>query len=225
MKLKLAALALLATTTYAGAADMAAAPVPYTKAVAVAPGYNWTGFYVGAMGGYGWSRTGGVDFNGGFAGGTIGANWQMSNIVLGIEGEGAWSNIGQTTAAGVIGASDRIEAFGSITGRLGLAVDNFLIYGKGGFAAASNKISLTALGVTASDTRTHTGYTVGGGVEYGFTPNWSAKAEYLFAHYQSENYFTGVLPAGVASGAFDVHTVKVGLNYRFGWGGPVVAKY
>ena len=74
---------------------MAAAPVPYTKAAAVAPGYNWTGFYVGAMGGYGWSRTGGVDFNGGFAGGTIGANWQMSNIVLGIEGEGAWSNIGQ----------------------------------------------------------------------------------------------------------------------------------
>jgi outer membrane immunogenic protein len=225
MKLRIAALALLATTTLAGAADMAAAPVPYTKVAAVAPGYNWSGFYVGAMGGYGWSRTGGVDFNGGFAGGTIGANWQMSNIVIGIEGEGAWSDIGQTTGTGLIGASDRIEAFGSITGRLGVAVDNFLIYGKGGFAAASNRISVTALGLTASDTKTHTGYTVGGGVEYGFTPNWSAKAEYLFAHYQSENYFAGLLPVGVASGAFDVHTVKVGINYRFGWGGPVVAKY
>jgi outer membrane immunogenic protein len=84
-------------------------------------------------------------------------------------------NIGQTAAAGVFGASDRIEAFGSITGRAGLAFDNFLIYGKGGFAAASNKISLTAFGLTASDTRTHTGYTVGGGVEYGLTPNWSAE--------------------------------------------------
>ena len=110
--------------------------------------------------------------------------------------------------------------------RLGVAFDNFLIYGKGGFAAANNKISLTAFGLTASDTRTHTGYTVGGGLEYGFTPNWSAKAEYLFAHYNSENYFAVVLPPGVASGAFDVHTVKAGINYRFNWGpGPVVAKY
>jgi outer membrane immunogenic protein len=224
MRLKLAALALLATTTWAGAADMGA-PVPYTKAAAVAPGYNWTGFYVGAMGGYGWSRSGGRDWDGGFAGGTIGANWQMSNIVLGLEAEGAWSDIGRTLTTGVIGASDRVQAFGSITGRLGLAIDNFLIYGKGGFAAADNKISLTMLGVTASDTKTHTGYTVGGGVEYGFTPTWSAKAEYLFAHYQSENYFANILPPGAASGAFDVHTVKAGINYRFGWGGPVVAKY
>jgi outer membrane immunogenic protein len=84
---------------------------------------------------------------------------------------------------------------------------------------------VTAFGLTASDTKTHTGYTVGGGVEYGFTPNWSAKAEYLFAHYQSENYFAAILPVGVPSGSFDVHTVKVGINYRFGWGGPVVAKY
>jgi outer membrane immunogenic protein len=226
MKFRIAALALLATTTYGGAADMAAAPVPYTQAAPAAPGYNWTGFYVGAMGGGGWSRTAGVDFNGAFAGGTVGANWQISNFVLGIEGEGAWSNIGQTAVNGLIGASsDRVEAFGSITGRLGVAFDNFLIYGKGGFAAASNKISITAFGLAASGTKTHTGYTAGGGVEYGFTPNWSAKAEYLFTHYQSESYFAGLLPPGIASGAFDVHTVKVGINYRFGWGGPVVAKY
>ena len=108
MKLKLAALALLATTTYSAAADMAAAPVPYTRAAAVAPAYNWTGFYIGAMGGGGWSRTAGADFNGAFAGGTIGANWQMSNFVLGIEGEGAWSNIGQNATAGVVGASDAV---------------------------------------------------------------------------------------------------------------------
>jgi len=176
------------------------------------------------MGGYGWSRSQGVDFNGGFAGGTVGANWQMSNIVLGIEAEGAWSDIGQSRA-GLVGASDRIEAFGSVAGRLGLAIDNLLIYGKGGFAAASNKISLTAGGITVTDSRTHAGYTAGGGVEYGFTPTWSAKAEYLFAHYQSENYFANIVPPGAASGAFDVHTVKAGINYRFGWGGPVVAKY
>ncbi|MEA2882461.1 MAG: outer rane immunogenic protein [Bradyrhizobium sp.] len=225
MKLKLAALALLATTGWAAAADMGA-PVPYTKAVAVAPGYNWSGFYIGGMGGFGWLRNSGSDFNGGFAGATLGANWQMSNIVLGVEAEGAWADIGRTTTTGPIGASANIRAFGSVTGRLGLAVDNFLIYGKGGFAAASNRIGVTVLGVTATDTQTHTGYTAGGGVEYGFAPNWSAKAEYLFAHYNSENYFANIVPpTGVASGSFDVHTVKAGINYRFGWGGPVVAKY
>jgi outer membrane immunogenic protein len=224
MKLKLAALVLLATTRWAGCADMGA-PVPYARAAGVVPSYNWSGFYVGVMGGYGWSRSQGLEFNGGFAGGTVGVNWQASHIVLGIEAEGAWSDIGQTTT-GLIGASDRVEAFGSVTGRLGVAIDSFLLYGKGGFAAANNRIRLTATGVTASDARTHAGYTAGGGVEYGFTPNWSAKAEYLFARYQSETYFAGLVPpAGVASGAFDVHTVKAGVNYRFGWGGPLVAKY
>jgi outer membrane immunogenic protein len=225
MRLKIAALALLATTTYGAAADMGA-PIPYTRAAVAAPGYNWSGFYIGGMGGFGWLRNQGNDFNGGFGGGTIGANWQLSNIVLGVEGEGAWADIGRSTGGAVVGASAHVQAFGSITGRLGLAIDNFLIYGKGGFAAASNKIDVTLLGVTSTDTRTHTGYTVGGGVEYGFTPNWSAKAEYLFAHYNSENYFANIVPpAGVASGSFDVHTVKAGINYRFGWGGPVVAKY
>jgi len=223
MKLKLAALALLATTGWAGAAD---APVPSSRAAPVVPGYSWSGFYIGAQGGFGWLRNQGADFNGGFAGATVGANWQMSSIVVGVEAEGAWADIGRTTATGPIGANADVQAFGSITGRLGLALDNFLIYGKGGFAAANNKIGVTVPGVAASDSRTHTGYTAGGGVEYGFTPNWSAKAEYLFAHYNSENYFAGILPpAGVASGSFDVHTMKAGINYRFGWGGPVVAKY
>jgi outer membrane immunogenic protein len=220
MKLKLTALALLALTTGAGAADMPnPAPAAYTK-VPLSPAYNWTGFYIGAMGGYGWSTSQGIDFKGGFAGGTIGANWQMSNIVLGVEVEGAWADIGQSVGALLV-VTDRIQAVGSATGRLGFAIDNFLLYGKGGFATASNKLSIGGF----SDTRTHIGYTAGGGVEYGFTPNWSAKAEYLFAHYQSENYFAGVLPPGVPSGDLDVHTVKVGINYRFGWNGPVVAKY
>ncbi len=78
------------------------------------------------------------------------------------------------------------------------------------------------VGVSASDSRTHTGYAAVG-VEYGFTPNWSAKAEHLFAYTKRENYFRRHLPpAGVASGLFDVPTVKACINYRFGWGGPVV---
>jgi outer membrane immunogenic protein len=82
------------------------------------------------------------------------------------------------------------------------------------------------LGLTTSDTQTHLGYTVGGGVEWGFTPNWSVKGEYLWAHYESQNYFASLIPPGFASGTFDVNTVKLGVNYRFGWGGaPVTARY
>src|SRR5580704_4070341 len=229
MKSVLVVLALVASVSAAVAADVlppTPAPPPVYRPPPVAPVYNWTGFYIGAMGGYGWSTSQGVDFKGGFAGGTIGGNAQFGNFVVGGEVEGAWADIGQTVGfLGLASATDRIQAFGSATARVGVAVDNLLIYGKGGFAAASNNIKVSVLGVSLSDTETHLGYTAGGGVEYGFTPNWSVKGEYLFAHYGSENYFVGILPPGLPSGSFDVHTVKLGVNYRFGWGGPVVARY
>ena len=62
------------------------------------------------------------------------------------------------------------------------------------------------------------------GAEWAFAGPWSAKAEYMFARYDSENYFGGIAPPGVGFG-MDVHTVKAGVNYRFGWASPVVAKY
>jgi len=80
----LIAAALLSVATAASAADMQARP--YTKAPPplVSPAYNWSGFYIGAMGGYGWDSG---DFSGGFGGGTIGYNWQFpgSQFVFGIE--------------------------------------------------------------------------------------------------------------------------------------------
>src|SRR5437667_27733 len=66
---------------------------------------------------------------------------------------------------------------------------------------------------------------VQGGFEYMFAPNWSAKAEYQYYNFGTTTFTTG--PAAIVGSRFrdDEHTVKLGVNYRFGWGGPVAGKY
>ena len=231
MKIVLTAFALIGSAVAAAAADMPAA-APYKAPIA--PGYNWSGFYVGAMGGYGWSdrvtiggiATTGADIKGGFGGGTVGFNYQVpgSMFVAGIEADAAWSDINRTETFFLITAKEQIKSFGSVTGRLGVAVDSVLLYGKGGYAWAENEISATALGVNLAESHFHSGWTIGGGAEWAFAGPWSAKAEYMFARYSSQTYLAALLPPGIGLAA-DVQTIKAGINYRFNWGGPVVAKY
>jgi outer membrane immunogenic protein len=212
-KLLLAGAALLSLMTAASAADLAARP--YTKAPPMSPAINWSGFYIGAMGGYAFDSSDG----GGFGGGTIGYNWQApgSQFVFGIEIDAAGASIKDSQTA-IIGnvlftAEDKINALGSVTGRVGVAANAALFYAKGGYAWANNELSLSALGASVSDSHVHSGYTVGGGIEYMFAPNWSAKAEYMFTHLESQTYTL----AGVAfdSGTAEFSSVKVGINYHF----------
>ena len=66
---------------------------------------------------------------------------------------------------------------------------------------------------------------MGAGLEYMFAPNWSAKVEYQYYNFGSTNFTAG--PAEIVGTRFrdDEHTVKAGINYRFGWGGPVATQY
>jgi outer membrane immunogenic protein len=209
----------------AAAADLAARP--YTKAPAVPVAvYNWTGFYIGGFGGYASENTDATPkMSGGFAGGTIGYNWQTNNFVFGLEADGGWADI-NASATGVVAvggllipatATSRIDALGTVRGRLGFAVDKVLFYGTGGYAWIDNKISVTTLGLTASESHFHSGWTVGAGIEAFFAPQWSVKGEYLFRSLGSENY------AGVPSGTLELHSVQIGVNYHFG--GPIAARY
>ncbi|MEH2555780.1 outer membrane immunogenic protein [Bradyrhizobium algeriense] len=213
MKRLLLAGVALSVATAASAADMQARP--YTKAppAVVSPAYNWSGFYIGAMGGFGWETDAG---SGGFGGGTVGYNWQLpgSQFVFGVEVDAAGASIKDSFLVDVgVTQENKTNAFGSVTGRAGFAVDAALLYAKGGFAWANAKTSFTDGVITFSDSQTHTGYTIGGGLEYLFTPSWSAKAEYMYTSLGSETYKFDGQP--LDSGSFDFHTIKVGVNYHF----------
>jgi outer membrane immunogenic protein len=232
MKLKLIALALLASTSIASAADLGARTYTKAPALAAAPATNWSGFYIGVMGGYAWSdqvnfggfTTSDGDLKGGFGGGTIGYNWQVGpSWLFGLEVDAAGADIKHSETALGITLRDKINALGSVTGRIGYTFNNALIYAKGGYAWANNDLSLSNGVGSFSDSKLHSGYTVGGGLEYMFAPSWSAKVEYMYADFGHQDYFSNAAP-GVELGA-TVHTVKGGINYHFNWGGPVVAKY
>jgi outer membrane immunogenic protein len=247
-KYLLAAAALVAATVTASAADLARkAPPPPPPPPP--PVYDWNGFYIGVMGGWGWANrssvsVGGVDFavdsgnvNGGFFGGTLGYNFAPygSQWLIGIEADGGWADIGRTisgnTVFGLTTVENKADSIGSVTGRLGWTWGPGMIYAKGGWAFANQKLSasiLTPGGVlfSASDNRFRSGWTVGGGIEYLFAPNWSAKVEYMFADFQS-NTFADNLVVGGVSFRTEVNTIKGGINYHFNWGppNPVVARY
>ena len=214
-RLLLAGAAFLSLMTAASAADLAARP--YTKAPPLSPAYNWSGFYIGVMGGYAFDSENG----GGFGGGTIGYNWQApaasSCSVSRSMPPAPASRTARRLIIGVVAvtAEDKMDALGSVTGRVGVAVDAALFYAKGGYAWANNKLSASvpALGFTASDSHVHSGYTIGGGIEYMFAPNWSAKAEYMFTHLEGQTYNLGGLAIDFGTGEFS--SVKVGINYHF----------
>jgi len=201
----------------AAAADLAARP--YTKAPAAAIAINnWTGFYLGAMGGYAQENSSGIGtLSGGFAGGTVGYNWQAGNIVFGLEADAAWADVGATVGlfGGLAAVNSTIRDMGTVRGRVGYAIDSVLIYGTGGYAWADNRITATGPGGSISDSHVHSGWTAGAGIEVMFAPKWSVKAEYLYRSLQGETYFAGIAPPGVTSGTINLNSVQVGVNYHF----------
>ena len=228
------------------AADMAvkARPAPPLPVI-----YNWSGFYIGANGGWAQShncwdfvtalgavvRNGCTDQSGGVIGGQIGYRWQANQFVFGLEAQGDWADISSTRVSLINPAFStrvRVDSFGLFTGQIGWAWDAALFYVKGGAAVTDNRFDIltTACCATiASASSTRWGGTVGVGFEYGFAPNWSFGAEYdhLFMG-NSNNTFSVVNP--IVAGALnrinqDVDMVTLRINYRFGWGAPIAARY
>jgi outer membrane immunogenic protein len=192
--------------------------------------------------------TGGTVSPRGFiGGGQIGYNWQVSNNFLwGFEADanalgGSASRL--VTGFAVINPADvftttaQTTFLATVRGRLGVTFDRALLYATGGLAIANTKFtdSFGSFGNTSiaaiSSSSTHAGWTVGGGFEYGFADNWSAKLEYLYVDLGSvDTRIPSCALCGIGSDIgvshkYTENIVRFGLNYRFGGPGPVVARY
>ena len=182
-------------------------------------------------------------------GGTLGCNWQPvgSPFVLGLEGEFGYLKFsgeifdpntlrGTQTIPDVLGSAKVGNWYGMATGRLGYAFDRVLLYVKGGAAFVRTQASVldqcTATGcgnwlISTSGSETATTWTVGGGLEWAFAPNWSVKGEYMFIglndhDFQTSGIATTSSGAVVSGGPFvfnhsfnGINTAKIGLNYKF----------
>ncbi len=199
-----AALAAVVIPVQAQAADMGYrqyAPAPQYAP----PPPRWMGPYFGANVAYQW---GSIDGNpaepSGVAGGIqAGYNWQNGNFVFGLEGDLNISNANDTFAPWKFSN----PWFGTLRARAGVAAwNNALIFATGGVAFGGLEAERWGL----TEDRSHVGWTLGAGVEYAFTPNWSVKAEYLYMSFADRAYtVTG------ADHGFDTNLVRFGFNYRF----------
>jgi outer membrane immunogenic protein len=235
----------------ARAADLPA-PTPYKAPPVMAPvAYNWSGLYFGANGGGVWTRnsetttdvatgavitTGTTNTSGFLVGGQIGFNWMFGgNWVGGVEADGDW--VSDKNSVLSLDGSNRhdgkLEALGTGRARFGYAANNWLFYATGGVAWSEGQVTRTQIfgavnaataGTVETVNNTRVGWTAGGGVEVGITPNWTARAEYLFMGFDKLSY-TFPLAGRTTSSTADVQVVRGALNYKFDWGAPITARY
>lgn len=207
------------------------------KSPTLPPSLSWAGFYVGGHWGYTRGNadisvtgaTGGPDkaLGSQFGGLQLGYNhFLASGLLFGIEGDLSFPSFLsgddllwiRSTATGNF--AEKIDYVGRLRGRVGYAFDRFLVYGTGGFAWSQARF-VELSDVTGDEDkalRQRKGWVLGAGAEVAIAPDWSAKLEYLYDNFGS---VSANMPSGShASSSFDMHTVRLGLNWHFDRPGP-----
>jgi outer membrane immunogenic protein len=200
---RIVCLAALLVTIADGAA--AAADLPHPSYYTATAPLSWTGPYLGGNFGHEWGTTSNNPTNpSGFAGGIEGGyNLQAGQFVFGGEADIQLSNANDTFAPWKFSN----PWFGTLRGRAGFAVSNFLIYGTAG--VAFGELSAQTFGLL-SENHTNVGWTAGVGIEAGFAARWSAKVEYLFVDLASNTYALTGTSNGLSASLF-----RMGVNYHF----------
>lgn len=252
-----AAAGVLLAGTPAFSADLPPMPAPV-----IAPVFTWTGFELGAHVGGGAGQTSVNLFDvfdisnsygnaGVFGGLHVGFNYQlMGPIVVGVQGEYNFAGItGNSSAFPLNYLSTSIREFGSADVRIGYAFDRLLVYAIGGFAYGDIRNGINFQGSVPNVTAliappvgfpvnrffaaNRYGFDVGGGLEYNFWGNWTARAEYRYYNWGSLGFADAGFGPPNLSIAIPNHrsqetlqTGRLGLTYKFAWPStPVVAKY
>jgi outer membrane immunogenic protein len=245
-------LAVVAFAMPAIAADLPAREYAKAPVVPPVPYYDWSGFYIGGNVGGSWGHSSSTNsaLDGTFVssgsrtdsavigGGQIGYNFMVApHFLLGVEADvqGSSSKNTATSPDGSNSYSSKLDDFGTVRGRAGFTADNWLFYGTGGFAWSQGSVTRTqitavasvppipaAAGTVETVDNTRTGWAAGVGVEYGITPNWTVRAEYL---YLDLGTITSVFPLSnrQQTTSANMSIARIGVNYKFG--GPVVARY
>lgn len=222
---------LLALAAAGGTAPAIAADLPYGQgagAYAPAPLFTWTGLTLGGQIGYAWSGNSlsgwgpgyafsGVNYvAGGVAGGAhVGYNFQLNQVVLGLEGDIDGTGVNKSYGWGAAVYGSQIPVQGTIRGRLGYALDRALFYVTGGGAFASVTNSYQSFYGYNSQAKSLAGWTIGGGLEYAVNSNWSIRAEYRYADFGSTTDYPFAVPAGAVTRHTTENTVRAGFSYKF----------
>jgi opacity protein-like surface antigen/outer membrane receptor protein involved in Fe transport len=217
---------------------------PFYKSPPARYGYDWTGIYVGAEGGRGWTTPKGTLLdatgnpvapysyraNGPVAGLFAGGNYQMNNVMLGVEGDWQWSNLignNQTLAPlGAAGAfpggpftiSTTVKDYAAVRGRLGYAFDRFLVFGTGGWAWGNpvTSYALTGAAPFAESAGSSTGWTAGLGVEYAFTNGLFGRIEYRYTNLETSGFVSAATNSAAGPGRLPISDLRAGFAYKFG---------
>ncbi len=208
--------------------------------------YNWDGFYLGGHVGYGWNnidsttsnsntgvveKTSSSERDGILGGGQIGYNYMVSpNFLIGVEADFDGANLSAGNedcldALHCVHADGKNQWFGTVRGRLGYAHNNWLLFATGGLAWVHGTTTRTItvatnpllVGEAATASGTDAGWTVGGGVEYGFTPHWSVNLEYRYMQVDTGRDFIYSVPTPNRhiDATEHINTVRLGVSYYF----------
>jgi outer membrane immunogenic protein len=200
--------------------------------------YDWSGAYLGAQIGYGWSSSStrvdvappwltDVHHNAtGVLGGLYaGYNYQMGkNIVLGLEADinaasledktDDWTlNIGGVSGVlnDYIPTSFKMSWNSAVRGRFGYAFGRFLPYVAGGVSFGGYEFRFYDKTV-ATHRSTRIGWNIGAGLDYAVTDKFTLRAEYRFADFGSEKFSVNSFPS---KNDLKTHELLFGIAYKF----------
>lgn len=168
----------------------------------------WTGLYIGAHGGYGWTDDTNPNVTGWSGGLHAGYNLQLGSALIGVEADYSWGNLNGSSTITGLPLTGTVDSMWSVRGRLGWTIaNNFLLYGTAGYGGFDVSVRTLINGVNFAGSADFKGFVAGGGAELLLTRSIVLRLEGL--HYMGDGN-------GTASGSDgDVTIIRAGISYKF----------